>query len=311
MTFGVRMSPGSSPGRWSNSRRLVRRGTGTPYRKLQSVKFLLTRDRVAVGRFLRAEYPFRFPFSERVDLIRSFLRITHAVRGYHTLAELLTVSDRIFRRADGRSMTVVEAGAGSGSSTAKLSLATRKVGGRLIVFDSFRGIPENDEQHTLLDGRPLAFRRGAFRGRLSAVKKRVAEYGAPEVCEFHKGLFEETLPTFSRPTDVVLLDVDLVSSTRTCTRHLFPLLTEDGVLFSQDGHLRATVDLFADGAFWWDEVGVVPPRIPGLGSDKLLEVFATSVREAAREGSMTSGQVSRAALLEQRAEPAQRERDAE
>jgi O-methyltransferase len=276
MTFGVRMGPHASPARWESQRRLFRRGTGTFYRKLQSLKFLVTRDRDAVLAFLRAEYPFDFPLRHRLALLRSFYRITHAVRGYHTLDEILIAADRIFQLAHRPGLTIVEAGAGSGSSTAKLSLVARAAGGRLIVFDSFRGIPENEEKHQLLDGTPLAFRKGAFRGRLSAVKKRVEELGAIELCEFHKGLFEETLPRFDRPVDVVLLDVDLISSTRTCTRHLYPLLRQGGALLSQDGHLQATVDLYSDPEFWRAEVGVEPPRIAGLGVDKLLVVPAPS-----------------------------------
>jgi hypothetical protein len=265
------MGPHASPDRWE-APRLFRRGTGTIYRKLQSLKFLVTRDRDAVIAFLRKEYPRDFSLTRRLALLRSFYRITHAVRGYHTLEEILIATDRILSLAGRPELTVVEAGAGSGSSTAKLSLVTRMAGGRLVVFDSFRGIPENDEQHHLLDGRALAFRRGAFRGRLSAVKKRVEELGAIEVCEFHKGLFAETLPSFRSHVDVILLDVDLISSTRECTRRLYPLLRPGGVLLSQDGHLRATVDLYSDPHFWREEVGVEPPVIPGLGADKLLVV---------------------------------------
>ena len=272
MTFGVRMKSSGKAGLYSTKRRWIRRGTGTPYRKLQSVKFLITRDRRAVVQFLGARYPFPFPISQRISLVRRFLHITHQVRGYHTLAELLTVSDRIFRLPPGSRPVVVEAGAGSGSSTCKLSLAVQKVGGRLLVFDSFQGIPENEEAHHLLDGRPLRFKRGAFRGRLSAVQRRVRELGAPEVCEFHKGLFQDTLPHFSHTVDVVLLDVDLLSSTRTCTKYLFPRLRKHGVLFSQDGHLRETVELFQKHQFWREEVGVPPPDIKSLGQNKLLEI---------------------------------------
>jgi O-methyltransferase len=74
--------------------------------------------------------------------------------------------------------------------------------------------------------------------------------------------------------DVALLDVDLISSTRECTKHLYPKLRPGGALISQDGHLRATVDLFSDPHFWRDEVGVEPPLIRGLGVDKLLVVPA-------------------------------------
>jgi O-methyltransferase len=266
------MGGGEGPERWTKEHRFFRRGTGTIYRKLQSLKFLLTRDLRAVSSFLAAHYPFDFPRSERVEMLSRFIHITNELRGYHTLAEILTVCDRLFRRATpGRKLTLIECGAGSGSSSAKLSLAAKRVGAELLVFDSFQGIPDNEEQHQLLDGRRLVFRRGAFKGRLTSVKQRVEKYGASELCTFHKGLFEETLPGFARPIDVVLLDVDLISSTKTCVTRLYPHLTADGVLFSQDGHLRATVDLFSDHEFW-RSLGVQPPRIEGLGKNKMLEL---------------------------------------
>jgi len=80
------------------------------------------------------------------------------------------------------------------------------------------------------------------------------------------------MPLFRQPVDVALLDVDLLSSTRTCLQHHFPLVRPGGVLFTQDGHLRAVVDLLASEAFWRDEVGVEPPRIEGLGERKLLAI---------------------------------------
>ena len=53
-----------------------------------------------------------------------------------------------------------------------------------------------------------------------------------------------------------------------------PRLRPGGVIFSQDGHLHAIVSLLADPAFWRSEVGVEPPRIRGLGRDKLLAIPA-------------------------------------
>jgi O-methyltransferase len=185
---------------------------------------------------------------------------------------MLSVSDRVLRLAGRPGLRVVECGAGAGASTAKLSLAVRAVGGTLDVFDTFRGIPDNDEKHHLLDGTPLRFLKGAFRGRLGAVKRRVAELGAPEVCSFEKGLFEDTLPSFEGPVDIALLDVDLVASTRTCLRALAPRLREGGSILSQDGHLRATHALVRDEGFWRDEVGIEPMKVRALGDGKLLEL---------------------------------------
>lgn len=253
--------------RWRNERRIVRKGPGTRMRALRTLAHLLRRDRAAVARFVAG------PGSlERVRLVHRYCRITNAVRGYHTLAEMLTVADHVLSLRGRQELRVIECGAGSGASTAKLSLAVSAAGGRLDVYDTFRGIPENDERHEFLDGTPLRFAKGAFRGRLGAVQRRVGEYGAADVCRFHKGLFEDTLPDLRGHVDVALLDVDLVASTRTCLRAIWPRLRGDGVVFSQDVHLRATHDLLADEAFWRDEVGDAPPRVRAVAGGKLLQL---------------------------------------
>jgi len=272
LTYGVIIGERGDPGRWKRERRLFRRGPGTPYRKLQTLGHLVRRDRRAVARFLAAPYP--VARRERIGILRSFMHTTNAVRGYHTLTEMLLVADRVFRLAGRPGLTIVEAGAASGASTAKLSLLARAAGGHLHVFDTFRGIPENTERHELLDGTPIRFVKGAFRGRLGAVERRVTAFGAIEVCTFHKGLFEHTLPGFDSPIDVALLDVDLVQSTRECVRSLYPRLRPGGCILSQDGHLRATHDLLNDPRFWRDEVSREQPIVHSLRGDKMLELRA-------------------------------------
>ncbi len=254
----------------------MRRGTGSLYRRAQSVRFLFGRDRAAVLAFLRARYPVPLSLRHRVLLVARFLATTNHVRTYHTQGEMLRVADRILRLAGRPGLTVVEAGSGKGGSTAKLSLVTRLARGRLVVFDSFRGIPPNDERHRNLWGRPVAFRAGAFRGRLPSVRRTVARFGAPEVCEFRKGWFADTMPALDGPVDVALLDVDLLGSTRTCLTHLAPRLRPGGAIFTQDGHLEAVVALLGDARFWREDVGVEPPAIPGLGRRKLLEIRAVT-----------------------------------
>jgi O-methyltransferase len=243
----------------------VRRGPGTLYRRWKSIEYLVTRDRAEVIDFLR-----RGPrdLRLRLELLRRFVAVTNRVRGYHTLGEMLTVCREILARDR---PVVLEAGCGHGSSTAKLSLAVRAAGGRLLVFDSFRGLPANHERHQHMDGRPIEFRAGAFRATLPQVQRAVTRLGAIEVCELHKGWFADTLPGLEAPPlDVVLLDVDLVESTRVCIRALYPRLAPGGVLFTLDGQLRATHDLLASPGFWRHEVGVEMPEVSGLGQAKLL-----------------------------------------
>jgi hypothetical protein len=75
----------------------VRRGTGSVYRRLQSLRFAAGRDRAAIVAFLRTRYPIDVPLATRFGLIARFVNITNHVRTYHTQAELLTVADRVLR----------------------------------------------------------------------------------------------------------------------------------------------------------------------------------------------------------------------
>ncbi len=77
-------------------------------------------------------------------------------------------------------------------------------------------------------------------------------------------------PGAARTVDVVVLDVDLAQSTRTCVKELWSRLRPDGVLFSLDGQLRATHELLSDARFWREDVGSEPPLVEGLFESKLL-----------------------------------------
>lgn len=253
-------------------RTLIGRGPGTLYRRAQSIRFLLTRDRRAVNAFLRAHYPEPLPLGDRLRLLARFVHITNQVRAYHSQAQMLTVADAVLRRVGTPGLTIVECGCGKGASTAKLSLVAQMVGGRLIACDSFTGMPPNDERHEDLLGRPMMFRAGAFRGRLREVQRMVEAFGAPGVVEYRKGWFHDSLPQLPAPIDVALLDVDLLASTRTCLVHLVPRMRPGGVIFTQDGHIRAIAALLADAHFWRQEVGIAPPAIAGVGERKFLAI---------------------------------------
>lgn len=256
----------------------LRRGPGSARRWLETLRFALTRDRAAIAHFLGSR-ELGLPTRRRLWLLGRVAVVTQHVRGYHDNADILRVGMEILRR---ERPCVVEAGSGYGSSTAKLSHFVKEAGGQLWVLDSFRGIPANDEVHRNLDGRRVVFRAGAFRGRERAVRRVVERYGRPEVCRFVKGDFAETLPQLDVAPDVVLLDVDLIRSTRVCVEALHPRLGADGVMFSQDGHLQATVELLSDPGFWRKDVGHEPPSIPGLGRRKFLRWSGTAPVENSR-----------------------------
>src|SRR4051812_48189904 len=108
------------------------------------------------ARRVRAEWPLvslqvgrlgTLDYRRRGKLVRHLLDAHENILCAHTHQEMVRIVRAIFSVSDDRPGCIVEAGCFKGGSTAKLSIVAAEVGRRLVVFDSFEGIPENDEQH--------------------------------------------------------------------------------------------------------------------------------------------------------------------
>ena len=181
---------------------------------------------------------------DRISIIKQLFLISSRVWNYHTQEEMLQVINAILKLPPGEEGVVVEAGCFKGASTAKFSLAAALAGKELVVFDSFEGLPSNTEKHEkTIFGEHIWFHEGRYSGGLEEVRQNVTTYGNVKCCRFVQGWFNETLPNFGESVSTAFLDVDLVSSTRTCVKYLYPLLKPGGTLFSQDGHLPLVIEL--------------------------------------------------------------------
>ena len=197
--------------------------------------------------FFLMDFELKISFIARARIIKQLYVISYRVGSPHTQDEMLSMIRTILSIPSESNGVVVEAGCFKGSSTAKFSLATDIVGRKLVVFDSFEGIPENEEEHDKdIFGGDAGFSQGDYCGSLEEVKSNVTKFGKIENCEFIKGWFDDTMPEFKEPISAVYIDVDLVSSTRTCLKYLFPLLENGGAFYSQDGHLPLIIDVFND-----------------------------------------------------------------
>jgi O-methyltransferase len=216
-------------------------------------------------------------FAQRWKLVRAFYRISARVDSPHTQREILTYVKAIFSLSKETEGVIIEAGCFKGSSTAKFSLAADLADRELVVFDSFEGIPENEEEHGRdIFGKTAGFAQGTYRAGLDEVRANVSRFGKLSRCRFVKGWFDDTLPNFNEPIAAAYLDVDLASSTKTCIRYLYPLLQFDGLLFSQDGHLPLIIRLFRDKTFWQNEIGIPAPFVHGLNQSKLIHIRKSS-----------------------------------
>lgn len=167
----------------------------------------------------------------------------------------------------------VEAGCFKGGSSAKFSLVASCLARDFFIFDSFEGLPANDEQHdTSVEGYSIKdwFKEGHFTGTLEEVKSNITSYGEIATCHFVKGWFNETMPKFDRQIIAAFIDVDLASSTETCLRNLYPLLVPGGVIVSQDGDFPLVVEVIKNDALWR---GIEKrPKIVGLNK-KITKIY--------------------------------------
>jgi O-methyltransferase len=130
---------------------------------------------------------------------------------------------------------VAEFGCFKGGSTAKLSLAVAAVGKRLLVFDSFEGLPEPepwDAEHRI--ERQRTFRAGEYAGTLDEVRANVERFGSPGIVRFYPGWFSDTLRQLTEPIAVAFVDVDLAASTSEVLSSAWPLVSPGGILFVHD-----------------------------------------------------------------------------
>jgi O-methyltransferase len=191
----------------------------------------------------------------------------------HTHAEMDTLVRTILSVPASAPGCIVEAGCFKGGSTAKLSIAAKLANRKLVVFDSFEGIPDNDEAHgRTMFNETTDFSKGKYAGQLEEVKDNVRRFGEIDVCEFVKGWFSDTMPGFKRDVAMAFIDVDLQSSTKTCVQYLYPLLIPGAAIFSHDGHLPLCVEALSDDRFWNETVGFPKPSMPDIGKVKLLRI---------------------------------------
>jgi len=152
---------------------------------------------------------------------------------------------------------VVEAGCWKGGSSAKFSILCKFLNHELWIFDSFQGVERANESGFSFAGEYAASR--------SELLENLTRFGEIDVCHIVEGWFSETLSRTAvpRPVRLAYIDCDLAKGTQEVLRGLVPMLAPDGLIFSQDYHLRP-VRLLLNNPKTWRELDVPPPVIRPL-----------------------------------------------
>ena len=183
----------------------------------------------------------------------------------HNPREALHILEEIIELPVDSPGAVVECGAFLGGSTAKLSLAAKLAGRKLIVCDSFEGLPEVDAKDHM-ESKP-DFVTGAYQGRLDVVSANVSRLGRLECVEFVRGWYGDSLQRLhGTPIACAFWDVDLHDSFRDCIRALWPELTPGAKVFIHDVDREPVLRAFSDRSWWRDEMHDDPPDVVGAHS---------------------------------------------
>ena len=156
---------------------------------------------------------------------------------------------------------IVECGTWKGGCATNLSLVCKIVGRKLVIYDSFEGLPEADPK----DREAKYYKEGDYCGALEEVKSNITRYGEIDCCEFIKGWFNETMPGMDSPILLTFLDVDLEESLVTCVQHIWPNLVDQGYVFIDECVGTDYCAVFYSEKFWKQNFDRTPPGLIGAG----------------------------------------------
>lgn len=163
---------------------------------------------------------------------------------------------------------IAEFGCYKGLSSVALSIAAKYAGRKLLVFDSFEGLPESRETIShIADATELVYKKGDLMGSLTEVRAVIEKHGEPGCVEFVKGYFCDTLPDRPEAEQYAMIfeDADLVESVRDVLRFAWPRLGEGCFFFSHEALDLEVVKLFYSDELWLEMHGVKAPGLAGAG----------------------------------------------
>jgi O-methyltransferase len=223
--------------------------------------------------------------------LRLVYRFARNVRGLETLSSIkehMELARAIFAVPPEVEGDVVECGCYVGGSSANISLACRLAGRRLVICDSFEGLPEPDEHdrtHVYLHhGTTDEYYEGRFAATIDTVRANIARWGEIEVCDLVPGFFQDTLPQLNRKVVLAFLDVDLIDSLKPCLMGLWPHLAEGCRIYVHEAGSLALVALFFDAAWWREQLEEDPPGFVGAGTGLPLTAVSGSKLGYAQKG---------------------------
>jgi len=208
-------------------------------------------------------------FRAKFGLLCRFYMNTRKVETLSDFREHMELAAGVLRVPRATEGSVVECGCYVGGSTINLSLVCAMTGRKLIVFDSFEGLPEPKEydrwHHSVHLGHTDIYYKGRFAAAREVVERNVSRFGDISVCEFRAGYYDKTMSDVSEPVVMAFLDVDLIDSLKPCLKGLWPNLQPGCRIYTHEARNLPLVAVYFDQTWWRRELNEDAPGFVGSG----------------------------------------------
>ncbi len=227
---------------------------------------------ISLSYFFKKEvgYDYGLGFFSKIKIILRFRRNSKKVTTASSWREQLRIAAQILKLSPNVKGSVIECGCFKGGSSANLSLICDLVGRKLVLCDSFEGLPSPEKRdkvhYTIYNKRVWSYTKGDYAGGLDEVRHNISRFGEISVCEFVKGYYENTLSRLDGQYVLAFVDVDLYKSLEECLLSLWPRLVDGAYLFSHEAQDLSLVSLFFDKKWWADHLNSEPPGLVGAGT---------------------------------------------
>ncbi len=205
---------------------------------------------------------------KKLKILRKFINIIKHVDSATSLETHITLAKYLLTAPKSKKNYVVECGSYKGASSCSLSIICSLIGRKLIIYDSFEGLPPVSKKNTTYYHHLKIsenYKKGMYKGSLETVKKNIRVFGDISQCIFRKGFFSSTLPKHKEKIDFLFLDVDLVTSTKESVEFLWRKITDGGYIFTDDSCDMDNIRIWFDDIWWKKKFSIKSPGYIGSG----------------------------------------------
>ena len=202
-------------------------------------------------------------------------KITKMMSNIHSATNLnlhLYVIDKLFSAAHNFNLNksfIVEAGVYKGAMTCSLSLAAKMLGTKLIVYDSFEGLPDIKKKENIVKYHHMKktslYKKGMYKGNYDEVIENIKKFGSYESCIFRKGFFKNSMKNSTEKIFFLFLDVDLLSSTIDVIKNLWKNVLDNSYVFTDDASDLDLNRIWFDKQWWKKNLNQKSPGFIGAG----------------------------------------------